>query len=70
MQPAAQTDPNSQAVAQQQPQGAVKPLDYFLMAIGQFLQQTSPKDIIDLVKTLKGGTGRQHNGSRPGYSRI
>jgi len=25
------------------------------MAIGQFLQQTSPKDIIDLVKTLKGG---------------
>jgi hypothetical protein len=55
MQPAAQTDPSSQAVAQQQPQGAVKPLDYFLMAIGQFLQQTSPKDIIDLVKTLKGG---------------
>ena len=48
-------DPNSQAVAQQQPQGTVKPLDYFLMAIGQFLQQTSPKDIIDLVKTLKGG---------------
>ena len=48
-------DPNSQAVAQQQPQGGVKPLDYFLMAIGQFLQQTSPKDIIDLVKTLKGG---------------
>jgi len=47
-------DPNNQAVAQQ-PQGAVKPLDYFLMAIGQFLQQTSPKDIIDLVKTLKGG---------------
>ena len=48
-------DPNSHAVAQQQPQGTVKPLDYFLMAIGQFLQQTSPKDIIDLVKTLKGG---------------
>ena len=50
------TDPNNPtSTALAAPAGPAKPLDFFLMAIGQFLQQTSPKDIIDLVKTLKGG---------------
>jgi hypothetical protein len=48
-------DPNSQGEPQIPQGGQVKPLDYLLFSIGKFLQQTSPKDIIDLVKTLKGG---------------
>jgi hypothetical protein len=50
------TDPNNPtSTALAAPAGPAKPLDFFLMSIGQFLQNTTPKDIIDLVKTLKGG---------------
>ena len=51
------TDPNNPtSTALAAPAGPAKPLDFFLMAIGQFLQNTTPKDIIEMVKTIKGGS--------------
>ena len=47
-------DPNSQESELQIPQnGQVKPLDYLLFSIGKFLQQTTPKDIVEMIHSFR-----------------
>ena len=54
VQPAAEGEVAQQGEPQM-PAGPIKPLDYLMYSIGKFLQQTTPKDIIETIKTLKGG---------------
>ena len=47
-------DPNNQESELQIPQnGQVKPLDYLLFSIGKFLQQTTPKDIVEMIHSFR-----------------
>jgi len=46
-------DPNSQGEPQIPQGGQVKPLDYLLFSIGKFLQQTTPKDIVEMIHSFR-----------------
>ena len=47
-------DPNNQESELQIPQnGQVKPLDYLLFSIGKFLQQTTPKDLVEMIHSFR-----------------
>ena len=47
------SDPNNQGEPQMPEGGQVKPLDYLLFSIGKFLQQTTPKDIVEMIHSFR-----------------
>ena len=58
-------DPNSQGEPQIPQGGQVKPLDYLLFSIGKFLQQTTPKDIVEMIHSFRPPAASSITSRRP-----